>query len=65
MGYLISKPVLEKNSNGAIYTITGGMMGFNAFPMDISLKVNVIVHLEFELTLKPHLTLLARKLPTN
>ena len=49
MGYLMPKPSLQKNSSGTIYSHSWGNKGVHAFPKDISLKLNVIVRLEFEL----------------
>ena len=50
MGYLIPKPFLSKNSNDTILSISEKDKGFHAFTKSISLKVNVIAWLEFELT---------------
>ena len=48
MGYLISKPSLQKISSG-IEPIAGGIRKFKTFPKVIGPKKNALVWLEFEL----------------
>ena len=49
LGYLTPKPFSQKNSSGTIQPIAGRIRGFILFPKGISLKVNVIARLEYEL----------------
>ena len=50
MGYLMVKPSLEKNSSVTIQPIADENKGVHTFLKGISLKANVIVQLQFELT---------------
>ena len=47
--YLIPKLSLWKMNSDANYLIADGIRGFHVFPRNITLKVNVITRLEFEL----------------
>ena len=50
MAYLMPNPFLWKNSRGTIQPKAGGDKSVHAFQKGISLKVNIIAWLEFELT---------------
>ena len=59
MDYSIPKPSLKKTSSDTIWFIAGRDKGLHTFPKDISLKVNIIVQMEFELTLRLQFSTLA------
>ena len=49
MGYLMPEPSLEKHSSGTNLPIDGRIKDFHTFRKGISLKVNIITRLEFDL----------------